>query len=186
MAEQCDIGLIGLAVMGQNLILNMADHGFTVAAYNRTTSKVDDFLTGPAKGKSIVGCHSLEEFVKSLKKPRRVMLMVKAGKPVGQTIEQLAPLLDPNDIIIDGGNSYYLDTEQQIKDLEQKSILYMAKRPGPMSNPFSRPLPPRSALTTTSPVVNGSVPAAPAITSRWCITASSTATCSSSARRTAF
>jgi 6-phosphogluconate dehydrogenase len=125
MAEQCDIGLIGLAVMGQNLILNMADHGFTVAAYNRTTSKVDDFLTGPAKGKSIVGCHSLEEFVKSLKKPRRVMLMVKAGKPVGQTIEQLAPLLDPNDIIIDGGNSYYLDTEQQIKDLEQKSILYM-------------------------------------------------------------
>jgi len=125
MAEQCDIGLIGLAVMGQNLILNMADHGFTVAAYNRTTSKVDDFLAGPAQGKSIVGCHSLEEFVKSLKKPRRVMLMVKAGKPVGQTIEQLVPLLEPGDIIIDGGNSYYLDTEQRIKELEQKSILYM-------------------------------------------------------------
>jgi 6-phosphogluconate dehydrogenase len=111
--------------MGQNLILNMADHGFTVAAYNRTTSKVDDFLAGSAQGKSIVGCHSLEEFVKSLKKPRRVMLMVKAGKPVGQTIEQLAPLLEPGDIIIDGGNSYYLDTEQRIKDLEQKSILYL-------------------------------------------------------------
>jgi 6-phosphogluconate dehydrogenase len=125
MTAQCDIGLIGLAVMGQNLILNMADHGFTVAAYNRTTSKVDDFLAGSAQGKSIVGCHSLEEFVKTLKKPRRVMLMVKAGKPVGQTIEQLAPLLEPNDIIIDGGNSYYLDTEQRIKNLEQKSILYM-------------------------------------------------------------
>jgi 6-phosphogluconate dehydrogenase len=125
MTAQCDIGLIGLAVMGQNLILNMADHGFTVAAYNRTTSKVDDFLAGPAQGKSIVGCHSLEEFVQSLKKPRIAMLMVKAGKPVGQTIEQLAPLLDPGDIIIDGGNSYYLDTEQRIKDLEQKSILYM-------------------------------------------------------------
>jgi 6-phosphogluconate dehydrogenase len=125
MTAQCDIGLIGLAVMGQNLILNMADRGFTVAAYNRTNSKVDDFLAGSAQGKSIVGCHSLEEFVKSLKKPRRVMLMVKAGKPVGQTIAQLVPLLDPGDIIIDGGNSYYLDTEQQIKDLEQKSILYM-------------------------------------------------------------
>src|SRR5210317_1546374 len=111
MAAQCDIGLIGLAVMGQNLILNMADHGFTVAAYNRTTSKVDDFIAGAAQGKSIVGCLSLEEFVQSLKSPRIAMLMVKAGHPVKQTIDQLAPLLEPGDIIIDGGNSYYKDTE---------------------------------------------------------------------------
>jgi 6-phosphogluconate dehydrogenase len=125
MAGQCDIGLIGLAVMGQNLILNMADHGFTVAAYNRTTGKVDDFLAGPAQGKSIIGCRSLEEFVQSLKKPRIAMLMVKAGKPVGQTIEQLAPLLDPGDIIIDGGNSYYKDTEERIDILQSQGILYM-------------------------------------------------------------
>ncbi len=125
MAAQCDIGLIGLAVMGQNLVLNMADHGFTVAAYNRTTSKVDDFLAGPGQGKSVVGCHSLEEFVQSLKKPRIAMLMVKAGMPVKQTVKQLAPLMEPGDIIIDGGNSYFLDTEQQIKELESLGLLYM-------------------------------------------------------------
>jgi 6-phosphogluconate dehydrogenase len=118
MTEQCDIGLIGLAVMGQNLILNMADHGFTVAAYNRTISKVDDFLSGPARGKSIAGCHSPEDLVQRLKRPRRVMIMVKAGKPVSQTIEQLEPHLEPGDIIIDGGNSYYTDTEQRIRELE--------------------------------------------------------------------
>lgn len=125
MAAQCDIGLIGLAVMGQNLVLNMADHGFTVAAYNRTTSKVDDFLAGPGQGKSVVGCHSLEEFVQGLKKPRIAMLMVKAGMPVKQTVKQLAPLMEPGDIIIDGGNSYFLDTEQQIKELESLGLLYM-------------------------------------------------------------
>jgi 6-phosphogluconate dehydrogenase len=125
MAEQCDIGLIGLAVMGQNLILNMADHGFTVAAFNRTTSKVDEFMAGPAQGKSIVGCHSLEEFVQNLKKPRIAMLMVKAGNPVSQTIEQLAPLLEPGDIIIDGGNSYYKNTEERIKGLQSQDILYL-------------------------------------------------------------
>src|SRR5210317_1768811 len=125
MAGQCDIGLIGLAVMGQNLILNMADHGFTVAAYNRTTSKVDDFLAGPAQGKSIVGCHNLEEFVQSLRKPRIAMLMVKAGRPVKQTVKQLAPLLEPGDIIVDGGNSYFLDTEEVIKEMHSQGIHYM-------------------------------------------------------------
>jgi len=125
MSEQCDIGLIGLAVMGQNLVLNMADHGFTVAAYNRTTSKVDDFIAGPAKGKSIVGVYSPEELVQSLKKPRRVMMMVKAGSAVDVNIEQLVPLLDKGDIIIDGGNSYFQDTERRIKDLEPKGILFM-------------------------------------------------------------
>jgi len=125
MAAQCDIGLIGLAVMGQNLVLNMADHGFTVAAYNRTASRVDEFLAGPAQGKSVVGCHTLEEFVQSLKKPRITMLMVKAGDPVKQTVKQLTPLLDPGDIIIDGGNSCFLDTEEQIKELHSRGILYM-------------------------------------------------------------
>jgi 6-phosphogluconate dehydrogenase len=125
MAQQCDIGLIGLAVMGQNLVLNMADHGFLVAAFNRTVSRVDEFLAGPAQGKSIVGCHTLEEFVQSLKKPRIAMLMVKAGDPVKQTVQQLAPLLEPGDIIIDGGNSCFLDTEEQIKELHSQGILYM-------------------------------------------------------------
>ena len=125
MVAHCDIGLIGLAVMGQNLILNMADHGFRVAAYNRTTSKVDDFVAGPAQGKSIAGCRSLEEFVQSLKKPRIAMLMVKAGDPVKQTVKQLGPLLEPGDIIIDGGNSCFLDTEEQIKELKSQGILYL-------------------------------------------------------------
>ncbi len=125
MNAQCDIGLIGLAVMGQNLVLNMADHGFKVAAYNRTTRKVDEFLAGPAKDKSIVGCKSLQEFVENLNKPRRVMLMVKAGDPVGQTISQFAPLLDPGDIIIDGGNSYYRDTVHRLNELEERGILFI-------------------------------------------------------------
>jgi 6-phosphogluconate dehydrogenase len=125
MTQQCDIGLIGLAVMGQNLVLNMADHGFTVAAYNRTTSRVDEFLAGPASGKSIVGCHSLEEFVQNLKKPRIAMLMVKAGSPVKQVVEQLALLLETGDIIIDGGNSYFRDTEEQIKALHSRGVLYI-------------------------------------------------------------
>jgi 6-phosphogluconate dehydrogenase len=125
MAQQCDIGLIGLAVMGQNLVLNMADHGFTVAAYNRTTSRVDEFLAGPAQGKSILGCHSLDELVNCLEKPRTIMLMVKAGGPVKQTVEQLVPLLDPGDIIIDGGNSCFLDTAEQIKALQSLGILYL-------------------------------------------------------------
>ena len=125
MAAQCDIGLIGLAVMGQNLILNMADHGFSVAAYNRTASRVDDFLAGPAQGKSIIGCRSLEEFVRNLKKPRIAMLMIKAGEPVRQTVKNLAPLMEPGDIIIDGGNSYFADTEEQIQQLQSQKIYYL-------------------------------------------------------------
>jgi len=125
MAEQCDIGLIGLAVMGQNLVLNLADHGFQVAAFNRTVSRVDEFMAGPAQGKSIVGCRSLEEFVENLNKPRIVMLMVKAGEPVRQTVKQLALLIEPGDIIIDGGNSFFLDTEEQIRKLQPSGILYL-------------------------------------------------------------
>src|SRR5438309_10642724 len=105
MEPKADIALIGLAVMGQNLILNMNDHGFKVVAFNRTVSKVDDFLANEAKGTEVVGAHSVEEMINQLKSPRRVMLMVKAGQPVDDTIEQLLPHLDKGDIIIDGGNS---------------------------------------------------------------------------------
>jgi len=120
-----DIGLIGLAVMGQNLVLNMNDHGFTVAVYNRTLSKVDEFLDKGAKGTKIVGAHSIEELVKVLAKPRRVMLMVQSGKPVDDFIEQLLPHLTPGDIIIDGGNSNYNDTIRRTAYVESKGLLYI-------------------------------------------------------------
>lgn len=122
---QGDIAVIGLAVMGQNLILNMNDRGFTVVAYNRTTSKVDEFLANEAKGTQILGAHSLEEMVAKLKRPRRVMLMVKAGKPVDEFIELLIPHLEPGDIIIDGGNSLFEDTNRRVKLAESKGLLYI-------------------------------------------------------------
>ena len=125
MSDKADIGLIGLAVMGQNLALNMDDHGFTVAVFNRTVSKVDDFINGNAKGTKIIGTHSIEELVGVLKKPRRVMLMIKAGKPVDDFIEKLIPHLDPGDIIIDGGNSNYRDTMRRTEYLESKGLLYI-------------------------------------------------------------
>ena len=108
--SQADIGLIGLAVMGENLVLNMANHGFTVAVYNRTTAKVDDFMGDRAQGKSIIGTYSPEELLAKLKKPRRVMMMVQAGEAVDRVIDSLLPLLDPGDILIDGGNSNYKDS----------------------------------------------------------------------------
>jgi len=123
--DKCDIGVIGLAVMGENLILNMESHGFCVAAFNRTVSKVDKFIEGRAKGKNIKGCHSIEELIDSLKKPRKVMLMVKAGKPVDDFIELLIPHLDKGDIIIDGGNSHFPDTIRRTKYLEEKGLLYI-------------------------------------------------------------
>jgi len=125
MMQQADIGLIGLAVMGQNLVLNMDDHGYVVAVYNRTTSKVDHFLENEAKGTSVIGTHSLEELVSVLKRPRRVMIMVKAGWPVDAVIEQLVPLLEPGDIIIDGGNSYYPDSTRRARDLAANGILFI-------------------------------------------------------------
>jgi 6-phosphogluconate dehydrogenase len=120
-----DIGVIGLAVMGQNLILNMNDHGFTVAAYNRTVSKVHDFINGPAKSTKIIGCESLEEFISSLKSPKKVMLMVKAGSPVDDFIEALIPLLGKGDIIIDGGNSHFQDTTRRFNYLAGKGIEFV-------------------------------------------------------------
>ena len=125
MEPQADIALIGLAVMGQNLIMNMNDHGFTVVAYNRTTSKVDEFLQEAAKGSHVIGAHSIEEMVALLKRPRKIMLMVKAGNPVDQTIESLLPHLETGDIIIDGGNSLFTDTERRLKYVTQKGLLYV-------------------------------------------------------------
>src|SRR5882724_2256332 len=125
MEPQADIALIGLAVMGQNLILNMNDHGFTVVAYNRTTEKVDHFLANEAKGTKVLGAHSIEEMVSKLKSPRRVMMLVKAGKPVDDFIELLVPHLSPGDIIIDGGNSLFDDTSRRVKYCEGKGLLFV-------------------------------------------------------------
>lgn len=122
---QGDIAVIGLAVMGQNLILNMNDHGFTVVAYNRTTAKVDEFLAHEAKGTKIIGARSVQEMVSLLKRPRRVMLMVKAGAAVDEFIEQLLPHLEPGDIVIDGGNSLFDDTSRRVKYLESKGLHYI-------------------------------------------------------------
>lgn len=123
--KSADIGLIGLAVMGENLILNMESKGFTVACYNRTVSKVDDFINGRGKYKNIIGCHSIEEFIASIKKPRMIMLMVKAGKPVDDFIQLLVPHLEKGDIIIDGGNSHYSDTTRRTRELEAQGLLYI-------------------------------------------------------------
>jgi len=122
---KADIGLVGLAVMGENLILNMESKGFTVACFNRTVSKVDDFVNGRAKGKNIIGCKSIEDFVKSLKRPRKAMLMVKAGDAVDAFIDMLLPLLENGDIIIDGGNSHFPDTIRRSEYVESKGKLYI-------------------------------------------------------------
>ena len=124
-AEAADIAVIGLAVMGENLVLNMASRGYAVAVYNRTTSKVDAFLAGRGAGKSIVGAGSPQDLVSKLARPRRVMLMVQAGRAVDRVIETLAPLLDPGDVLIDGGNSNYQDTTRRTQALRERGILYV-------------------------------------------------------------
>jgi 6-phosphogluconate dehydrogenase len=120
-----DIGLIGLAVMGQNLVLNMNDHGYTVAVFNRTVAKVDEFLAGPAKNTRVIGARSLQEFFQKLKRPRKVMFMVKAGTPVDDLIQECLPFLEKGDIVIDGGNSHYPDTERRVQELKAKGILFI-------------------------------------------------------------
>ena len=120
-----DIGLIGLAVMGQNLVLNMNDHGYQVAVYNRTAARTEEFLSGPAKGREIEGAFTLEEFIALLKKPRLAMLLVKAGDPVDQTIENLLPLLEKGDVVIDAGNSFFRDTIRRYYYLKEKGIHYL-------------------------------------------------------------
>jgi 6-phosphogluconate dehydrogenase len=120
-----DIGLIGLAVMGENLVLNMENHGFSVAVFNRTTSKVENFINGRAKGKNIKGCFSVEELVDSLQKPRKIMLLVKAGQAVDSFIDKIMPHLDKGDIIIDGGNSHFPDSIRRTKYVEDKGFLFI-------------------------------------------------------------
>ncbi len=192
-----DIGVIGLAVMGQNLILNMNDHGFKVVAHNRTAAKVDEFLEGPAKGTNIIGAYSLEELVEKLETPRKVMLMVRAGDVVDKFIDALVPLLDKGDIIIDGGNTNYPDTNRRVAALREKGIHFigtgvsggeegarfgpsimlaalqkLGKRLSLSSKVFLR------KLTLASLVVIGLVTMVQVTSLRWFTTASNTATCS--------
>ncbi len=125
MKKKADIGLIGLAVMGENLVLNMESKGYTVAVYNRTTEKVDKFINGRGAGKNFIGTHSIKELVAALESPRKVMILVKAGKPVDALIEQIIPHLDKGDVIIDGGNSHFPDTMRRTKLVEEKGLLYV-------------------------------------------------------------
>lgn len=125
MEAKSDIALIGLAVMGQNLVLNMNDNGYVVSVFNRTPEKVKDFIEGPAKNTKVVGCYSIEELMASLKRPRKVMLMVKAGEVVDQFIEKILPFLEEGDIIIDGGNSHYLDSNRRLESLKEKGIHFI-------------------------------------------------------------
>jgi 6-phosphogluconate dehydrogenase len=123
--ETADIAVIGMAVMGQNLILNMNDHGYKVVAYNRTVSKVDDFLANGAKGTNVIGAHSAQEMVSLLKKPRKIMMMVKAGDAVDETIDHVMPYLEAGDILIDGGNTLFTDTNRRTKEIEEKGMYYI-------------------------------------------------------------
>ncbi|MBO4717530.1 MAG: decarboxylating NADP(+)-dependent phosphogluconate dehydrogenase [Spirochaetales bacterium] len=125
MAKKADIGLIGLAVMGENLVMNMESKGFTVAVYNRTVEKVDNFTNGRAKGKNIIGCHSVQELADNLERPRKVLLLVKAGQAVDDFIEKLIPVLEPGDVIIDSGNSHFPDTIRRCEYVESKGLLYI-------------------------------------------------------------
>ncbi|MHC1704198.1 MAG: decarboxylating NADP(+)-dependent phosphogluconate dehydrogenase [Tenuifilaceae bacterium] len=165
-----DIGLIGLAVMGENLILNMESKGFTVTAFNRSTDKVDSFINGRAKGKNIRGAHSIEEFVASLERPRKLMLMVKAGKAVDDFIEVLIPHLEPGDIIIDGGNTHFPDTNRRTQYVESKGLLYIGTgvsggEEGALLGPSIMPGGSKTAWPIVKPIfqkiaakVNGDVP----------------------------
>ena len=156
-ANQCDIGLIGLAVMGENLVLNMESKGFTVAVFNRTTDVTDKFAAGRGKGKNIQPTRSMEEFVGALKKPRKAMIMVKAGGPVDAVIGQLAPLLDKGDVIVDGGNSLFTDTQRRCKDLEGKGIHFVGcgvsgGEEGALKGPSLMPGGPRESWEIIAPI----------------------------------
>jgi 6-phosphogluconate dehydrogenase len=157
MAQLCDIGLVGLAVMGENLALNIESRGYSIAVFNRTTSKVDELIAGRAKGKKFVGCHSLEELVRKLAKPRKVMMMVKAGPAVDDLIESLLPLLEKDDILIDGGNTYYADTERRTKYVEEKGLLYIGTgvsggEEGALKGPSMMPGGSRDAWPAVKPI----------------------------------
>ena len=156
-ANQCDIGLIGLAVMGENLVLNMESKGFSVAVFNRTTEVTDKFAASRAKGKNIQPTRSMEEFVGALKKPRKAMIMVKAGAPVDAVIGQLAPLLDKGDVIVDGGNSLFTDTQRRCKDLEGRGIHFVGcgvsgGEEGALKGPSLMPGGPRESWEIIAPI----------------------------------
>ncbi len=155
--NQCDIGVIGLAVMGENLVLNMESKGFSVSVYNRTTEVTEKFVNGRAKGKNIVGGETLEDFVRALKRPRKAMIMVKAGGPVDAVIGQLAPLLEKGDVIIDGGNSLFTDTQRRCKDLEGKGIHFVGMgvsggEEGALKGPSLMPGGPRESWEIIAPI----------------------------------
>ncbi len=153
-----DIGLIGLAVMGENLVMNMESKGFSVTVYNRTAQKVTDFLEGRAKGKNISGAYSLPELVSSLKKPRRIMMMIKAGQAVDDMIESLIPLLEPGDILIDGGNSHFPDTSRRTAYVESKGLLYIGTgvsggEEGALKGPSMMPGGSKAAWESVKPIL---------------------------------
>src|SRR5260370_20490170 len=155
--NQCDIGMIGLGVMGEDLVLNMESKGFSVAVFNRTAEVTDKFAAGRAKGKNIQPTHTMEEFVGALKKPRKAMIMVKAGGPVDAVIGQLAPLLDKGDVIVDGGNSLFTDTQRRCKDLEGKGIHFVCcgvsgGEEGALKGPSLIPGGPRSSSEIIPPL----------------------------------
>ena len=156
-ANQCDIGLIGLAVMGENLVLNMESKGFSVAVFNRTTEVTEKFAATRAKGKNIQPTKTVEELVGALKRPRKVMVMIKAGKPVDQVIGEVAPLLEKGDVIVDGGNSLFTDTQQRGKELEGKGIHYIGcgvsgGEEGALKGPSLMPGGPRESWEIIAPI----------------------------------
>src|SRR5437899_2466524 len=156
-ANQCDIGLIGLAVMGENLVLNMESKGFSVAVFNRTTEVTEKFAAGRAKGKNIQPTRTIEELLGALKKPRKVMMMIKAGKPVDMVIEEVAPLLDKGDVLIDGGNSLFTDTQRRCKDLEGRGIHFVGcgvsgGEEGALKGPSLMPGGPRESWEIIAPI----------------------------------
>ncbi len=157
MSEQCDFGLIGLAVMGENLALNVESRGYRVAVFNRSTEKVDQLMAGRAKGKNFVGCHSIEEMMKNLKRPRFVMMLVKAGPAVDQLIEQILPYCEPGDILIDGGNTHFVDTERRTKEVESKGLLFVGSgvsggEEGALKGPSLMPGGSKAAWETIKPI----------------------------------
>src|SRR5499427_91978 len=155
--NQCDIGLIGLAVMGENLALNLESKGFSVAVFNRTTEVTEKFAAGRASGKNIQPTRTLEEFVAALKKPRIAMMMIKAGKPVDQVIGEIAPLMEKGDVIIDGGNSLFTDTQRRCKEMEGKGIHYVGMgvsggEEGALKGPSLMPGGPRESWEIIAPI----------------------------------
>lgn len=160
-------GLIGLAVMGQNLVLNAADRGFRVSVFNRTSEKTDEFMAGEARGKSITATYTMEEFVESLERPRIIQIMVKAGRPVDDVINQLKPLLDKGDIIIDGGNSFFADTERRARELESVNLCFIGMgvsggEEGARHGPSLMPGGTKEAYTIIEPLVTAIAAKAPA------------------------